>query len=96
MRMNDEVLEYLEEDLSQRIVTVTFKKKNGEIRVMECTKNLALVPPSKWPKSLVKDAVDDESVLKVFDVNAQGWRSFIIDNVIQTRSAAMNMQMPAL
>lgn len=70
----------LKEELSKRNVSVRFTKKNGEERLMECTRNMDSVPPSKWPKGTHLLA-DTEGTLRVFDVKAQDWRSFIIANV---------------
>jgi len=71
--------------LSERVVVVTFKKKNGDLRVMSCTKNLDHVPPSQWPRG--KATLSEETKKKstrVYDVKAKSWRSFIFDNVIET------------
>ncbi len=75
----------LRKELHSRVVVVTFKKKNGEIREMHCTTKLELVPPSSWPKGQVELTEEARSSnIRVFDVKAQGWRSFLIDNVIST------------
>lgn len=73
-------------------VTITFTKKDGTDRVMECTTNIDLVPmveskvhvtntdnPIDFPK--VKK-VNDE-VMPVYDLEAKGWRSFRWDSVKQ-------------
>jgi hypothetical protein len=73
-------------------VTITFTKKDGTDRVMECTTNTNLVPlveekvhytntdnPIDFPK--VKK-VNDE-VMPVYDLEAKGWRSFRWDSVKQ-------------
>ena len=69
----------LKEELSKRVVTVTFTKKNGDERVMECTRNMEKVPPSKFPKSALDTTAD--STIRVFDIKAQDWRSFVVANV---------------
>lgn len=69
----------LKEELSKRVVTVTFTKKNGEEREMACTRNMDSIPPSAWP--IGKIEVTSESNVRVWDVKAQGWRSFILENV---------------
>ena len=69
----------LKEELSKRLVTVTFTKKNGEEREMVCTRNMELVPPSAWPAGKIE--ITNESNVRVWDVKAQGWRSFILANV---------------
>lgn len=73
----------LTEQLQQRVVTVTFRKVNGEMRTMECTKNLEFVPPSKWPKDKIKLSEETkQSTHRVYDVKAQAWRSFLAGNVL--------------
>jgi hypothetical protein len=68
-------------------LTVTFTKKDGSIRTMNCTKQLALIPQEKHPKTtvvnegLVVTAVKetrerDPQLITVFDVDKQEWRSF--------------------
>ena len=67
--------------LNERVATVTFKKVNGDLRVMDCTTNLDKVPPSQWPKESTGVKVESKAI-RVFDVKAQGWRSFLIENFI--------------
>lgn len=77
-------LDSLRSELGNRICTVTFKKVNGDIRVMDCTTNLQLVPPSKWPQDKIELTEESKAkTLRVFDVKAQGWRSFHSDSVIE-------------
>lgn len=64
---------------------VVFEKLNGEMRDMTCTLKQDEIPGHHQPKSLLDE--DDEGVMKtintvkVFDVNADGWRSFRVENV---------------
>lgn len=67
------------------IVRVTFTKKDGSIRIMECTTNLYLVPLSKHPKNKEEVGTKEENVpviYNVYDLERFAWRSFIIANVI--------------
>lgn len=76
------------ESLQEGTNVVTFTKVNGEQRVMTCTLDTNLIPDpilslvefetkaDKSPKA------PNEEVLPVWDVNANGWRAFRIDNVI--------------
>lgn len=66
--------------LRDRIATVTFTKKDGTERVMKCTLNESSIPVDHRPKEGSTHKVND-SVLAVFDVENQGWRSFTIANV---------------
>lgn len=77
-------VENLKTELRSRVVTVTFTKKNGDLRKMDCTLNLQLVPPSKWPKDKTDVSENvNQSAVRVYDVKAGGWRSFLISNVIE-------------
>ena len=70
-------------DLHENVIEVTFKKVNGEDRVMRCT-----LDPSYLPPNYVKEHLDEQhsrpenlSVIAAWDIQANGWRSFRIDNV---------------
>lgn len=71
----------LEEDLIKilktGIASVTFTKLNGDERVMTCTKSYDVIPEQYHPKSDKKT----NGTINVWDVNAQGWRSFKYDRV---------------
>lgn len=74
----------LRKSLNERVVTVTFKKKNGDIRVMDCTTNLDSVPPSEWPTGKISLSEESrDNTVRVYDVKARGWRSFVIENVVE-------------
>ncbi len=66
--------------LNEQTVTVTFKKLDGDERVMTCTKNLQVIPEANHPKG-VKEG--KPGTITVWDTNAQGWRSFVYDRVIK-------------
>lgn len=61
-------------------VTVTFTKADGTERVMRCTKDFDLVPVDQHPAQ--HDPVDYVDLMKVFDLDVQGWRSFKPSRVI--------------
>jgi hypothetical protein len=77
----------LSESLRTGQVEVTFRKVNGDIRVMTCTTDLNKVPPSKWPQESARHSQPEHLApnLRVFDVKAQDWRSFIFENVIEVK-----------
>lgn len=71
--------------LSVNECTVQFAKKNGILRTMRCT-----VDPQRFPNQFdVKEyfekehlfELQDEGCFNVWDLEAQGWRSFLIENV---------------
>ena len=69
-------------------VTVTFNKKDGAERVMTCSLQPELLPPSPVHESNTNNPVDfpkvkkeNPNIISVYDLEAQGWRSFIVKNV---------------
>lgn len=75
---------WLRDMLHMGAVTVTFTKKDGDTRVMFCTLEEAAIPEQHRPKPLAEGQTprkrNDDS-LSVWDLNANGWRSFIFANV---------------
>jgi len=72
------------QELQQRVCRVIFRKANGEERDMQCTLQEGVVPSAtkEDPLSQKKVRSINEEVIPVWDVNAQGWRSFRVDSVI--------------
>ena len=70
-------------NLKERTCEVTFTKKNGDMRVMQCTLMESVLPPAKKDEPLTQKKVRavNEEVCVVYDVNAPGWRSFRWDSV---------------
>lgn len=70
-------------DLRGNVIEVHFTKVNGETRAMRCT----LIPELLPPKYLEEQAAEKEfhntnsDVIRAWDVQARGWRSFRIDSV---------------
>lgn len=71
------------QDLKSAVCEVTFTKVNGETRVMRCT-----LDPRYIPQQINEKHLDDQhrkpenlDVIACWDVNANGWRSFRIENV---------------
>lgn len=54
--------------------TITFNKKDGEVRIMECTLLPGLIPADKAPKGTGSKKTEDS--VAVFDVNKKDWRAF--------------------
>ena len=74
-----EMMESLQNGLSE----VTFNKINGDVRVMTCTLDDTIIPADLLPKtSAMLDAVEvPQTIIKVYDVKAEGWRSFRVESV---------------
>jgi hypothetical protein len=70
----------LQELLQSNIVAVTFTKVDGTERVMNCTLDSAKMPEYDKPTDIHERAVNP-NVLPVWDVDKNGWRSFILDGV---------------
>lgn len=64
-------------------VSVTFKKKDGTLRVMKCTLMPGLVKDYEKKTDRVK-AVSEETCA-VFDVDKQEWRSFRYDSIEEVK-----------
>jgi hypothetical protein len=73
------------EKLFENVVTINFVKVNGDNRVMKCTLNKQYLPEKIEIES--KDLLWDDrrnmskESLSVWDVEANGWRSFRWDNL---------------
>lgn len=62
---------------------VTFRKvSTGEIRKMLCT-----LEQSKLPALMGSNHRKNMDVLPVWDIEAEGWRSFRLDTVIEVKDA---------
>ena len=68
------------QDWKEILDDILFTKKNGETRKMNCTTNLDLIPecmhPSEDRMSYIK-----EDVIRAYDIDVHGWRSFRVDSV---------------
>ena len=72
----------LRQMLAEGFVTVTFTKVDGSERVMHCTTNPDLIPPLAHPTGKLKVKEETENhVLRGYDVQVAGWRSFRMESV---------------
>ena len=67
--------------LRHNIVTVTFTKVNGDERIMTCTLQSDQVPVFATVNGQVVVKESKNNTISVWDINAQGWRSFRVENV---------------
>jgi len=72
-------------ELSQGLCEVTFTKINGDERVMTCTTELDAIPEGNRPKGTSKE-IKDQTTISVWDINAEGWRSFKSENVTKFKA----------
>lgn len=70
-------------------VTVTFTKKDGTERVMECTTSAEIVPQEPVHETNTDNPIDfpkkerrvNEDVMPVYDLEAKHWKSFRWDSI---------------
>jgi hypothetical protein len=70
------------DQLRNNVCKVEFTKVNGETRLMECTLKADVLPARPVAESDKPARKQSDENLSVWDVNAQGWRSFKIANVV--------------
>jgi WYL_2, Sm-like SH3 beta-barrel fold len=68
-------------------IIVTFTKKDGSERVMECTTSTSLVPQEPITESLTpkREKKVNEDVCPVYDIESKHWKSFRWDSVKSVR-----------
>lgn len=77
--LTDESKAALLKQLHEGVVTVGFTKVNGDRRLMVCTLQDDNIPGSYLP--LHPEFKRSEDVCSVWDIEANGWRSFRWDSV---------------
>jgi hypothetical protein len=82
----------IKELLHDGICEVLFEKKDGTERKMKCTLNMDYIPEEMKQFQLYKGekVLENLDVLKVFDTEKHGWRSFILANVIYVKTNYIN------
>lgn len=74
--------------LSNGVHTIVFRKVNGDIREMSCTLDRSIVPPAPKDKASARMARPlTPGLVSAWDVNANGWRSFYVDSIIEIKGA---------
>lgn len=76
-----ENLDELRDALSQGIVNVTFTKADGSTRVMLATLNHDIVPAQSLAETTQRKPNTDPLLVKVYDTEAAGWRSFRAERI---------------
>jgi len=70
------------ESFKNGVVTIEFTKVNGEYRKMEATLNSDILPEVvREIEEKVAPRKKTEDALSVWDINAEGWRSFRWDKL---------------
>lgn len=72
----------LKEHLSRSVAEITFTKTDGSIREMRCTL-MSDYLPEKQIEETVRHVPrrENDSVLAVWDIDNQDWRSFRLDSI---------------
>jgi hypothetical protein len=68
--------------LQNGVALVTFTKKDGTVRGMKCTLAESLTPQVEVKSSAPRVIAENDNLVKVYDLEKQGWRSFNVDSVI--------------
>lgn len=72
---SDLFFERLKEIMRKQDITITFTKKDGTERVMRCTLDPNKLPVQENTNTNSTRKISTET-MSVFDLDAQGWRSF--------------------
>ena len=65
--------------------SITYYKIDGSTREARGTLNTSLIPSDKLPKSNTSQKAGSDDVQRYYDLNVNGWRSFIVGNVISIK-----------
>lgn len=86
--MTDKKRKSIIEMLKNGATEVDFTKVDGSNRKMKCTLNFDLIPNEWHPQDLLAESSEDSPIIKCFDLEKNGWRSFRVDSVNDVRSSA--------
>lgn len=78
MKLRTKLLKALREETP---VNVAFTKADGSRRDMVCSLHDNHIPGNMIPKG-TKELPENDEVIRVFDVENKGWRSFRVESVI--------------
>jgi len=76
----------IKELLRDSVAEISFTKKDGTERIMNCTLQSNLIPEEHTPKG-TSTAKENLDIINVFDLDKIGWRSFLVDNVQYVKTA---------
>ena len=65
-------------------VEFKYTKKNGDERTAVGTLNIGVMGEENAPKGAGYETSD--MTIRYYDLNSEGWRSFIVDNLIEWKS----------
>lgn len=68
--------------LQHNVVTVTFTKTNGDLRIMKCTLRSTLIPNTPKKNGIaIESTPRDAKYVAAWDLDVNNWRSFKVDSV---------------
>ena len=76
--------------LKQGITIVEFNKVNGEYRKMQCTLSESFLPEQIDLEEAVQKKKPNPDVMAVYDIDANGWRSFRWDKLQTVNGVIFN------
>lgn len=65
-------------------VEFKYTKKNGDERTAVGTLNIGVMGEENAPKGA--GYVTSDTTIRYYDLNSEGWRSFIVDNLLEWKS----------
>lgn len=74
-------IEDFKKALHNGVVEFKYKKKNGDERVAKGTLNVEVMGEENSPKGTGYEITD--SNIRYYDLNSKGWRSFVVENLIE-------------
>jgi hypothetical protein len=80
--MQSVLRESIIEHLSKGEVELQFTKADGSIRKMLATRSNELIPIVHQPKDSKSTNTENLDIVKCFDLENDGWRSFRVDSLI--------------
>jgi hypothetical protein len=69
--------------LKEKVVTVTFKKKDDSVRKMICTLSKEYLPDIEPVVEEKKNKKENPNTLPVWDLEKLAWRSFRVDSILE-------------
>ena len=86
--MSIEEIKEFKKALHEGIVEFKYTKKNGEERTAKGTLNIDIYGKENEPKGTGYNISDDN--IRYYDLNSEGWRSFIFNNLIEWDNTHIN------
>lgn len=65
-------------------VEFKYTKKNGDERIAVGTLNIGVMGEENAPKGAGYETSD--TTIRYYDMNSEGWRSFIVDNLLEWKN----------